>query len=175
MTIVTAVRWIELVSGARPRNNSRRSTFVMHTLAASSSTRTWQYSAPQGNRLEHLNSNDWNLIADKSCRLRFARGEALIVQGRRSGMVYVIASGTAVVSTAKSARLAELEAGDVCGEMAFLEGTLPSASVIAESEIEVCAIQFEKLQELFELYPHLASRFYRSLAVNLSRRLRKRL
>jgi hypothetical protein len=31
------------------------------------------------------------------------------------------------------------------------------------------------LQDLFELFPHLASRFYRSVAVNLSRRLREQI
>jgi hypothetical protein len=31
------------------------------------------------------------------------------------------------------------------------------------------------LEDLFELYPHLASRFYRSLAVILSRRLREQI
>jgi hypothetical protein len=37
----------------------------------------------------------------------------------------------------------------------------------------VCAIEWSALSDLFELYPHLGSRFYRSLAVNLSRRMRE--
>jgi CRP-like cAMP-binding protein len=57
--------------------------------------------------------------------------------------------------------------------MAFLENGVASASVTAAEPLEVCAIEWSALSDLFELYPHLGSRFYRSLAVNLSRRMRE--
>jgi CRP-like cAMP-binding protein len=59
--------------------------------------------------------------------------------------------------------------------MAFLENSVPSATVIAKDEIKAYAIEWEVLYDLFELFPHLASRFYRSLALNLSRRLREQI
>ncbi len=68
--------------------------------------------------------------------------------------------------------IAQIGPGDICGEMSFLEHGNPSASVIAAEERETYAVDFAALDELFELFPHLASRFYRSLAVRLSQRLR---
>jgi CRP-like cAMP-binding protein len=59
--------------------------------------------------------------------------------------------------------------------MAFLENSQASATATAGEDVEAYAISWEALSDLFELYPHLASRFYRSLAVNLSRRLRDQL
>jgi CRP-like cAMP-binding protein len=59
--------------------------------------------------------------------------------------------------------------------MAFLENTLASATAIAESDVETLALGWKELSDVFELFPHLASRFYRSLAVTLSRRLRKQI
>jgi CRP-like cAMP-binding protein len=56
--------------------------------------------------------------------------------------------------------------------MAFLEDSIPSATATAEEPVQAFAIEWQALLSLFELFPHLASRFYRSLAVNLSRRLR---
>jgi CRP-like cAMP-binding protein len=59
--------------------------------------------------------------------------------------------------------------------MAFLEDTLASATATAEEDVEAYALSWSALSDLFELFPHLASRFYRSLAVNLSRRLREQI
>ena len=59
--------------------------------------------------------------------------------------------------------------------MAFLEDTGPSATATAEEEVQALSIEWRSLTELFELFPDLASRFYHSLAVNLSRRLREQI
>jgi CRP-like cAMP-binding protein len=62
--------------------------------------------------------------------------------------------------------------GEICGEMSFLEDLPASANVVAEGEVEAFHLDRPTLQGLFELFPHLGSRFYHSLATNLSRRLR---
>ena len=90
----------------------------------------------------------------------------------RSASVEII---KARIESSPGVKLALVGEGDICGEMSFLEGTIASASVIADTDVEVLAIQWTKLQQLFDLYPHLGSRFYRSLALNLSRRLRRQL
>jgi hypothetical protein len=59
--------------------------------------------------------------------------------------------------------------------MAYLENGLASATVTVEKEGQAYAIDWAVLTDLFELFPHLAYRFYRSLAVKLSRRLREQL
>lgn len=125
------------------------------------------------NRLEYLTQNDWMLIVDRAKRVPFKKDDVLIQAGKQHKTVYIVVKGTARVETAAKAFIARLEAGEVCGEMAFLENGVASATVVATGDLEVCAIDWGALQDLFELYPHMGSRFYRSLAVNLSRRLRE--
>lgn len=123
-------------------------------------------------RLEYLTPNDWTLIVDRAKRVPFKKDEVLIQAGKQHKTVYLVVKGAARVETAAKAFIARLEPGEVFGEMAFLENSVASATVTATAELEVCAIEWSALLDLFELYPHMGSRFYRSLAVNLSRRLR---
>ena len=125
------------------------------------------------NRLEYLNQNDWILIVDRAKRTIFNKGDVLLQAGKQNKTVYLLVSGMARVEASSKAFIAQLEPGEVCGEMAFLENGVASASVVAAEPLEVCTIEWSALTDLFELYPHLGSRFYRSLAVNLSRRMRE--
>jgi CRP-like cAMP-binding protein len=126
------------------------------------------------NRLEYLSHNDWMLIIDRAKQMVFKKGEPLILQNKASKSLFVIASGKVNVSVS-GAPLAHIGPGEICGEMAFLEDTVPSASATAEEEVHAFVIEWQVLSDVFELFPHLASRFYRSLAVNLSRRLREQI
>jgi len=126
------------------------------------------------NRLEYLTPNDWALIVDRAKRLTFKKTETLVRQGTQSKIVYVIATGKVNV-TVSGIRLAQLGSGQICGDMSFLENTVASATATAEEEVEAYALEWQSLMDLFELFPHLASRFYRSLALNLSRRLREQI
>jgi CRP-like cAMP-binding protein len=123
-------------------------------------------------QLLYVNRNDWVLILDKARYLNFKMDETLIQQGKQPATVFVIMNGKAQIKNSFGATIARISPGEICGEMAFLENTSASASVIAEEPMVVYGIDWPILQDLFELYPHLASRFYRSLAVSLSRRLR---
>jgi len=124
------------------------------------------------NRLEFLTHNDWQLIVDRAKRTTFNKGDVLIQAGKQNKTVYLLVKGNARVEASTKAFIAHLQPGEVCGEMAFLENGVASANVTAAEALEVCAIEWAALSDLFELYPHLGSRFYRSLAVNLSRRMR---
>ena len=122
--------------------------------------------------LAYLTSNDWALVADKATRVQFRDGAVLIQKGKRGNGVYLVLKGSArVVIPSQASRT--LGPGEICGEMSFLEDSPASASVMAEGEVEAFHLDRPTLQSLFELYPHLGSRFYRSLATNLSHRLRE--
>jgi len=127
------------------------------------------------NRLEYLTPNDWALLADRSKLVTFTKDEVLIHSGKQTRTVYVVVNGTAPVEGADKAVIATLGPGEVCGEMAFLENGVAAATVTATNNVEACAIEWSGLNDLFELFPHMGSRFYRSLAVNLSRRLREQI
>jgi extracellular factor (EF) 3-hydroxypalmitic acid methyl ester biosynthesis protein len=123
-------------------------------------------------QLQYVNRNDWVLILDKAKLLNFKKDETLIQMGKQPAMVIVIMKGKAEVRNGFGVKIAEICPGEICGEMAFLENGKASASVVAEEPMVVYGVDWPTLQDLFELYPPLASRFYRSLAVGLSRRLR---
>jgi len=123
-------------------------------------------------QLLYVNRNDWVLILDKAKYLNFKKDETLIQLGKQPTTVFVIMNGRAQVRNGLGVTIARISPGEICGEMAFLENTHASATVVAEEPMVVYGIDWPILQDLFELYPHLASRFYRSLAVGLSRRLR---
>ena len=129
-----------------------------------------------GNRLQYLNANDWTLISAKSVRRTFKLGEEIIRQGSPSESIFIIRRGQASVElagTATRAILASLGVDDICGDMAFLEKGRATASVIAkDDEVEVDEINARELREMFEAFPRLGSRFYLSLALLLSQRLK---
>jgi CRP-like cAMP-binding protein len=123
--------------------------------------------------LIYLTANDWTLLTDKAVRVRFAKGQTIVQRGRKSNGIYVILKGTAKVEIPSKPASAEIGAGQICGEMSFLEDSPASANVVAHQDVEAYLVDRPTLESLFELFPHLASRFYRSLAMSLSRRLRE--
>jgi Cyclic nucleotide-binding domain len=124
------------------------------------------------NGLVYLTPNDWALVADKAARVNFRKGQTLVHRGMKSNGVYLLLKGTARVQLPARGVSPEIGPGQICGEMSFLEDAPASADVLAREDVEAYLLDRSTLESLFELFPHLASRFYRSLATNLSHRLR---
>jgi extracellular factor (EF) 3-hydroxypalmitic acid methyl ester biosynthesis protein len=122
--------------------------------------------------LEFLTPNDHALLAGKAKVTQFRSGDVLIREGAPAKFVYILMSGMVRIVRSE-ATLAKLISGEVCGEMSFLESTMASASVIADNDVTAQALSVSDLNEIFESFPHLAARFYRSVAVVLSNRLRE--
>jgi len=125
------------------------------------------------NGLLYLTANDWTLIADKGLRRQFKPGESLVQHGRRTHGVFVLLNGRASVQIPGLEDGREITAGEVCGEISFLDDLPATADVIAREAIDAYYLDRPTLQSLFELFPHLGSRFYRSMASILSHRLRE--
>lgn len=83
----------------------------------------------------------------------------LTLLGKQTRTVYLLLRGTAGVEAQSKAVVARIGPGQVCGEMAFLENSVASATVTADEDLEVCAVEWSALFDLFELFPHLGSRF----------------
>jgi len=120
-----------------------------------------------------LTANDWALIADKATRAEFKAGDTIIHRGKRNEGVYLIVQGTASVQIPGQATAPIIGAGEVCGEISFLDEQPATLNVVAKDAVEAYYLDRATLQSLFELFPHLGSRFYHSLASSLSRRLRE--
>ena len=124
------------------------------------------------NGLVYLTANDWALIADKASRLEFKAGDHVVQRGRRTHGVYLLLRGTAAVDI-PPAPPRTIGPGEVCGEISFLDELPATANVVARGTVETFYLDRPTLQSLFELFPHLGSRFYHSLAAILSHRLRE--
>lgn len=122
-------------------------------------------------KLEYLTPGDVALLQSKAKPLFFTAGEKLISEGALSPGFFMLRSGEAEVRRA-DLRLAGFVPGDICGEMSFLESSNASASVIATSAATAEFLSVTDLTDIFASFPHLASRFYRSVSLALSRRLR---
>ena len=125
------------------------------------------------NGLVYLTPNDWALIADKAVRRQFKAGENIVQRERRTHGIFLIVKGTASVQIASQPTVVEIGPGQICGEISFLDEFPATANVVAKESVEAYYLDRASLQSMFELFPHLGSRFYHSLAAILSRRLRE--
>jgi CRP-like cAMP-binding protein len=125
------------------------------------------------NGLVYLTANDWALIADKAVRMPFKAGDAIVQRERRTHGIYIVLSGTATVQIPGYRVPRVIGPGEVCGEISFLDELPATASVMSATAVETFYLDTPLLRSLIELYPHLGSRFYHSLAAILSRRLRE--
>jgi len=126
--------------------------------------------------LEYLSASDWNLVASKSKKISFEKEQFLIREGSAAKTIYLLRAGKVRVERNNGsgrAVLVTLGPGSIFGEMAFIEDALASATVVAEGKVEVDALEVPDLKQMFEAFPHFAARFYRSVAVTLSQRLRE--
>lgn len=123
-------------------------------------------------RLKYLTDNDWALLRSIAHRHKFKPREVLIAIHAPAKALFVVTEGTVTIEVVRGQAIAKLSAGDICGEMAFVEHSAASASVIAETETQADVLDVAEVEKLFALYPHLQARFYRSLALLLSQRLR---
>ena len=126
--------------------------------------------------LEYLSASDWNLVASKSKKISFDKEQVLIREASMPKTIFLLRSGKVRVEKANGSGrtlLVTLGPGSIFGEMAFIEDSLASASVVAEGKVDVDAIEVSDLKQMFEAFPHFGARFYRSVAVTLSQRLRE--
>lgn len=125
------------------------------------------------NGLVYLTPNDWALIVDKAVRMQFKAGDAIVHKGKRTNGLFLLLKGTAWVHIPARGSSLTVNPGEACGEISFLDELPATADVLAKEPVDAYFLDRSTLQSLFELFPHLGSRFYHSLAVILSRRLRE--
>ncbi len=121
-----------------------------------------------------MDDADTQWLIRHGTRRRLAPGDLLIEEGKPAEWLYFVLDGTLVVFTHGVARLAVLKAGDVVGEVSFVDSRPPSASVRAEVLSQVGAVPRTALIGKLREDIGFAARFYRSVAVFLADRLRTR-
>lgn len=121
-----------------------------------------------------LKDTDVDWLARHGRRQSLAAGSVLIDTSSPIDALYIVLEGhLAVLQRKTNVRIARLAAGELVGEMSFVEARLPSATVIAESDVVVFSIAKAALQAHLDENEGFAARFYKAVAVFLSDRLRK--
>ena len=103
------------------------------------------------------------------------KGEYIINQGQDSGGLYFIEKGQVTVQlegdSGKITRLRTMQTGTVVGELGLYLGQKASASVIADESCSLYYLSAEKLKEMEDHAPQIASVFHRFIVGMLSERL----
>ncbi len=124
--------------------------------------------------LSELNDRDIDWMITHGNREKVTAHTILIHEGQPISALYIVLEGTLSVSVAAvgNQEIGKIGCGEVLGEMSFIDGRLPSATVKAVEDSVVLAIPRQKLAEKLDRDVLFALRFYRAVTKFLSSRLR---
>jgi CRP/FNR family transcriptional regulator, cyclic AMP receptor protein len=122
-----------------------------------------------------LDDGDVEWLAKTGATKFMPSGKVLIYEGRAIEDIYVVLEGKLSVSVrAMGGReIATLLAGEIVGEMSFVDSRPPSASVITSEDSYLLVLPRTVLTGKLRTDNAFASRFYRGVAMLLADRLRK--
>jgi CRP/FNR family cyclic AMP-dependent transcriptional regulator len=125
-----------------------------------------------------LNDDDVEWMLMNGTKRFVPAGGVLIEQGVPVDAVFILLEGTLAVwlrgRRGPERELARLRAGEIVGEMSFVDARSPSATVKALEESTVFAISKTALNRKLAADSGFAARFYRALAIYLSTTVRER-
>ncbi|MEG4417706.1 cyclic nucleotide-binding domain-containing protein [Microcoleus sp. LAD1_D5] len=124
--------------------------------------------------LGELSDRDIDWMLANGTRTQVLPGTTLITEGKPLDALYIVLEGTlsVAVSSLGDKEIGKIIAGEVLGEMSFVDGRLPSASVTAIEECLILSIPRRLLTEKLEQDVLFSLRFYRAITKFLSSRLR---
>jgi CRP/FNR family transcriptional regulator, cyclic AMP receptor protein len=124
--------------------------------------------------LGQMSDDDVEWMLSVGIRRDYEPGQYLIREGVNSDELYVVLNGVlAIVLESSGGReIAQLGAGEMLGEVSFVDSRPPSATVKVVSKSRVLAIPRNELTNHLNEDDAFAGRFYRALAVFLAYRLR---
>jgi CRP/FNR family cyclic AMP-dependent transcriptional regulator len=126
--------------------------------------------------LGEFEDDDVEWLTTAGVRRPLARGDVLIREGTPIEFLFFVTHGTfAVTRGAARTEVASVGAGEVLGEISFVDRRAPTATVTATAEAGVLAVPREALNAKLHDDPGFAGRFYRAVAVFLADRLRSTL
>jgi CRP-like cAMP-binding protein len=128
--------------------------------------------------LGEMSSDDISWFISVGHKNELPEGASLITQGRHIKALYILITGELSVVVEKEGgaeiEIAHLSAGDIVGELSFLDHRPPAATVRAATDnVTILAIPRYMLEEKLQSDLAFASRFFRGVGILLSSRLRK--
>lgn len=126
--------------------------------------------------LNEFDESDVHWLLGAGTEQQIHSGATIIQEGSHPSALYFVLEGLLglSVSSAGDKQLAALGSGELVGEISFLEDRPATATVSAVESTLLLAVPRAALQEKIKSDAAFASRFYRSLALISSSRLRER-
>ena len=118
-----------------------------------------------------LDDSDVQWMSDTGSRNIVPPGQILIRAGEMPTSLFILLEGRLSVQSHTS-EVASLFAGEIVGEISFVDAKPPSTSVIAAENCKVLAIPRKLLSSRLDHNAGFAARFYRSVSIILADRLR---
>ena len=128
-----------------------------------------------GRLLKFISDEDEARLLSSARHRRCADVDVIVREGAPSDALFVLRAGEARVERNHetfSIEVSRLRAGELFGEMGFVEAIEASASVVADGVCDVDVIEAAHVHAMTAADPTFAAGFYRSIADLLSRRLR---
>jgi CRP/FNR family cyclic AMP-dependent transcriptional regulator len=122
--------------------------------------------------LGQLSDSDVDWLARTGKRIKYVKGTQLIKFGVSLAQVFLVLDGELSIQTNKGFELAKVGSGEILGEMSLVDSRPPSASVVVAQDAFVLSLDKTVIQEKLDTDTGFASRFYRSIAIFLSERMR---
>ena len=126
--------------------------------------------------LKYLNDEQRTELLSGAENCRYRENEVILSEGEQRSAIFLIKDGVVRVERGHmgfNVEVSRLHAGEIFGEMSFVEEFGASASVVADSEVDVDVIEEEHVRSLGSEDPAFYGQFYHSIAEILSRRLRE--
>lgn len=125
--------------------------------------------------LGQLSDNDIEWMIENGSKRSLKQGEYLVKQYEEIKSIHIVLSGSFKIFNEENASLniAQIGSGEIVGEMSFLDDHPPSVSVAATESSTVYSISLDRVKRYMEVNTIFAARFYYSIALFLSDRLRK--
>lgn len=122
--------------------------------------------------LSQLDDGDVEWMANAGNRRSLTAGEVIITAGKQVESLFIILDGKMSVGVKNIGEIAELGAGEILGEISFVDSTLPYATVMALMDTHVLELPRATIEKRLEIETEFAGRFYKALAIFLADRLR---
>ena len=122
--------------------------------------------------LGQLNDADVDWLGRTGIRRRIAAGQAIIHEGQPIDSLYIVLDGKLQATVAGKHKIAQLGAGEVVGEIAFVDSAPPTATVSTLVDSVLLELKKGDLERKLREESGFAGRFYRALAIFLADRLR---
>jgi CRP-like cAMP-binding protein len=125
--------------------------------------------------LSALSDSDIDWMTRHGRKQDLRKGTVLIEEGKPIETIFITLDGlfSVSLSAASGKETATLHAGEILGELSFLDSRPPSATIKAETDVSVLSIPKRLLVEKLEEDLGFAARLYRAIGIFLASRLRR--